>query len=158
MTNPPPNAATQAATRAAINTAFDITDLLGKDPTPFVNEATYAMLLDLLTQHGPGALAAAWMIWARTIALGLRDKGLPPTALFPNADGSPDLRYARNAVAVARDLNPEAMVELVDAMIRDQQRQRSGASIPGTSAVLALGAVRYGKPTTRSAWTPPDHS
>jgi hypothetical protein len=149
MTTPP-----DAAVRAAIDTAFGILDILRAKP-PHANETTYAMLMKLTADHGGGALGAVWMIWARSIAIGIDNKGTPTTALFPESDRNPDLRYARNAVALARQKDAEGISELVDAVFRDQERQRSGASIPATSAFLAMGAVLHGEPGTPTEWSPP---
>lgn len=105
------------------------------------------MLLELTAKHGGGALGAVWMIWGRSIALGLAQQNQAVTTLFREEDGSPDLRYFRNAVTIARQTDAEGIAALVDALFRDQQARRTGATVARTSELLAVGAVRYGKPT-----------
>lgn len=144
------------ATRDAVDTAFDILARLAENK-PGANEITWAMLLELVAKHGEGALGAVWMIWGRSIALGLAQENKAVTTLFREQDGLPDLRYFRNAVTVARQDDPEGITALVEAVFRDQQAQRTGATIARTSALLAVGALRHGKPTSPSEYDPPTH-
>lgn len=137
----------------AIDTAFDILDLLHLNP-PGAPDSTRTMLLDLIGKHGSGALAGVWMIWGRSIALGLHEAQKPPAALYPDFDCKPDLYYARNVVVIANQTDPEGMAAMVDAVWRDQDSRRTGASIEGTSAVLAMAALQYGKPSTKTDWLP----
>jgi hypothetical protein len=133
----------------ATETAFGILDLVrttGGDVPEAVPDV-YARLLDLTTMHGARALGLVWLIWGRTISLGLDESATPDTAVFAEMDGDPDLAYVRRAVILARQQDGEGMAELVDAVVRDQKSRRTGASVEVICAFLTMGAVKYAKPT-----------
>lgn len=140
--------------REAVDIAFDTLTEITKNigDLPHAIPPSYDRLTDFVLTHGGRALSAVWMVWARLISLGLDATG-PATTLFPHLDGNPDLSYARNAVTIAREQDRDAMDELVTAVVRDQQRRRTGANIEATSGFLITGAHQYGKLTT----TPADH-
>lgn len=139
--------------RAAIDAAFHIIELLRAHGDDASGNA-YHELSTLIDKHGPTALGAVWLIWGRVIALGLDDRKSAPAAMYSELDGDPRLDYARRAVILAKEENGEGMAQLLDAVIRDEHAHRTGATVHGVSAVLAIGAIHYGgTPPTKD--TPP---